>query len=793
MIKNYFKTAWRNLIRNKVFSIIAILGLAIGLAISILIFWGVNDEMTFDKSWSDAKNIYRLNATVKLGENTFDTWTGTPVPVAAYALENLPGVAAAVRYQMANNPLITFGDNHFIEKNAAYTEPAFFEMFHISFLHGNAKTALNDMKNVVLSRDAAVKYFGNVNNATGKILLINESQEPFTVSAVMENMPKKSSIRLDMLLSLDVVRKNFGGNGDWKTIDEDWGNFSSATFLRLNAGITPAILTKQLNKAHVQNNKYTKPGDINYILQPLNTIHLYNPDMSPGAISSLNLFTLIGILTLLISVINYVNLSTARATKRAKEVGLRRVVGADRKQLLLQFITEFVLIFIAALMITFLVLPVLIPLYQQISGKNYDIDYWQFSTLKIIGLIALGTISLASLYPAWILSSFNPIQVLKSNFNTKAKGGFLRKALVVIQFSFSIILIICTIVVAKQLHFIQTKNLGFNKENVFAVELNGKLSKQLPAITQELKTNKNISEVSFATDYILAMGSSTDGFTWPGKPENSTAHVNVMEVMANFPDMMQLKFVQGTGFTNTPADSGYFLVNESAVKEMSLKNPIGTPIELWGQKGEIKGILKDFNNKSLKENIQPAIFSINHSDWGGVLYVKTKAGTAKEAVAVTEKVFKVFGNIKPFEYQFLDDNFDAMYRREMQMASLFTFFAATAILLSCLGLFGLAVFTAERRTKEIGIRKVLGATVESISLLISKEFTWLVIIANIIAWPVAWYSMNKWMQAFAYKTEITWWIFFVAAFGALLLALLTIGTQAIKAALSNPVKSLRTE
>jgi putative ABC transport system permease protein len=401
---------------------------------------------------------------------------------------------------------------------------------------------------------------------------------------------------------------------------------------------------------------------------------------------------------------------------------------------------------------------------------------------------------LASIYPAWLLSCFNPIQVLKSNFSKAAKGGLLRKSLVVVQFSFSIILIICTLVVSKQLHYIQTKQLGFDKENIFTVELNQKTGKQLGAILHDLKADKSVAGVSFATDNILDMGSSTDNIKWPGKPADIQAKIGPMEVAYNFTSLMQLQFAAGDGFTGTVADSSYYLVNESAVKEMNLKNPVGARIELWDRPGQIKGVLRDFNNTSLKGLIEPTILLINRSsDWGGTLYVKTMPGAASKAVEATEKICKAFDQLNPFEYQFLDDNFDAMYRREAQTARLFRFFAAIAVILSCMGLFGLAVFTAERRTKEIGIRKVLGASVQNISFLLSREFSWLVIVANVIAWPVSWYAMHKWIEDFAYRTTISWWIFAGAGIVALLLAVLTIISQAIKAAIANPVKSLRVE
>ena len=794
MLKNYVLTAWRNLVRSRVYSLIAICGLSIGLAVSILLFWGANDELIYDRGWPEGDRIYRLNATVKMGDNAFDTWTNTPVPIAALALRSYPDIEKAARFAKAGKQVATAANRLFVEKNPVYTEPAFFELFHLSFLSGNANTAFTNPNGMVLSRDGAVKYFGSVDQAIGKTLLVGEKQDPYIVSAVIENMPVKSELRLDMLLSLDAKRKTFRGNGDWKTMDEDWGNFSVSTFFLLKKGADIPRLEKELTAAHLKNNHYVKEGGIRYLLQPLNTLRLYNADMSANGIRIVRLFILIGLLILLIAVINYVNLSTARATKRAREVGLRKVVGASRKQLLAQFLVEFVMIFIASLILCMALLPLLAPIYQQISGKSYRIDYWDADTLKIIGLVALATILTASLYPAWLLTWFNPIEALKTNYSRTAKGGFLRKLLVVIQFSFSIILIICTLVVSKQLHFIQTKQLGFDRENVFTVELGRKTGKQLPAILHELKSNRDISDVSFASDKLLNLESSTDNIQWPGKPAGIQAKIGPMDVAYNFTTLMKLQFADGDGFTGAPADSGYYLVNEAAVKEMALPKPVGTLIELWGRPGQIKGVLKDFNNVSLKEAVQPAIFQISQSaDWGGTLYVKTRPGKAREAVEATEKTCRAVDKIMPFEYHFLDDDFDAMYRREAQTASLFKSFAIVAILLSCLGLFGLAVFTVERRTKEIGIRKVLGANVRDVSLLISMEFGRLVIIANIIAWPVSWYAMHKWIEDFAYRTSISWWIFLGAGLVALLLAMVTVISQAMKAAWVNPVISLRME
>lgn len=792
MIKNYIKTAWRNLLRSKAYSIIAVAGLAIGLAVSILLFWGVNDELIYDTQLPDAANIYRLNAKIKMGDDNYATWPNTPAPEGPTALKTFPSIKQMARLT-GSKVLVNVGDQTTYEKQAAYTEASFLEIFRLHIIEGNAKNALSDMNSVVLSNSTAIKYFGSAKNAIGKTMNVTEKQLPFVVSAVYEDMPLRSSVRKDMLLSLDVIRKNFGGNGKWKTIDEDWGTFNYTTFLQFAPGANVNAVAKSLAEVHVKNNQYVKPGDVTFIMQPLNSLRLYNPDLSPAGIKIVRIFMIIGVLIILIAVINYINLSTARATKRAKEVGLRRVIGADRKQLIIQFVAEFVIIFLAALILAFILIPALAPVYKNISGKNYTIDYWQLSTLKIIGWVGLGTIVLASLYPAWVLSSFNPSEVLKATFNAPAKGGWLRKGLVILQFTFSITLIICTVVISKQMYYIQHINLGYNRDNTFTVSVNKKIGDHLPAVMNDLKADRHIVDVAFASDNILDMGTSTDNISWPDK-KNTQAHISPMDITPNFTSMMGMQFAEGSGFTGTPADSGYYVVNESAVEMMGLKHPLGTVISLWGQPKQIKGVLRDFNNGSLKIAIKPAIFSAaDPTVYGGVLYVKTQSAFTKESIGKTSQVYQTYNPAHPFEYTFLDDNFEAMYRQESRAAQLFKAFAFITILLSCMGLFGLAVFTAERRVKEIGIRKVLGASVKDISVLISGEFSWLIIIANVISWPLAWYLTHAWLQDFTYRTGISWWIFALCGLLSLVLALLTISSQAIRASMANPIKSLKAE
>ena len=797
MFKNYLKISWRNIRRNKTYSFIAIIGLAVGLSVSILVFWGVNDELSYDSTWPDASNIYRINPQYKNEENTTTLRTAT-MPLAAAALKEIPSVRNIARYRSAYRLIVVSSGHHpFLEKKAAYTEPSFFSLFHIHFLIGDMKTALSQVNDIVLSRDAAIRYFGSVNAAIGRQLLIGQSKpEPFKVSAIMENMPEKSSIQLDMLLSLDQVRKNFGGNGEWKTIDEDWGNNYYTSYIRLQPGTDSHAIEKKLVSITMKNNHYIKSGEMKVILQPLNKLRLYAPDMHPDGMKIVRIFFLTGILILLIAIINYVTLSTARATKRAHEVGLRCVIGAKRKQLIWQFVTEFILIFVIALFIAvFLLLPILAPLYKNLSGKDYTIDYWSFSTFKIILIVAFSTILLGGLYPAWILSAFKPIQVLKSNFVGSQKGNLFRKLLVILQFSFSILLIICTIVISRQLHYIQTVNLGFNKENVFVTQISPKNANSSEYILQKLKADPNIIDACYAQENILDMGTRTDNIQWPGKaPDDYSAIIYPMGVSPNFTSLMKMKFVNGSGFTNTLRDSGYYLINEAAAKEMNLKKPVGTVIKFRGYAGMIRGVLKDFHNTSFKSSINPTIFYMyKYPASGFYLYVKAAGVNISKSIDVTKRVLQSTDDASPFEYTFLDEDFEKMYRREIQSATLFKIFAAITILLSCMGLLGLAVFMAERKVKEIGIRKVLGASVTDMTALLSGSFLKLILISIIIAMPVGWWIMNNWLQDYAYRISMHWWTFLIAGMLVIFLAMITVSFQAIKAAMTNPVKSLRTE
>jgi len=791
MIKNYIKTAWRNLLRNKAYSLVAILGLAIGLAVSILLFWGVNDELSYDTQLKDAPNIYRVNARAKISGH-YQTWVTTPGPIGLAAIKNCPDVKRMAR-TAGGQALVNVGTSISYEDHVAYTDPAFFNIFDIHFIEGDAKTAISEDNYVALSNSLAVKYFGSAKKAVGKIMTITEKQLPFMVSAVYEDMPLRSSVRKNMILSLGYIRKNFGGNGSWKTIDEDWGDFDFTTFLQVKPGTNAKTLAGNLTAILYKSNPGTKDADITFLLQPLNMLRLYGPDLSPGGIKVVQIFILIGVLILLIAVINYINLSTARGTKRAKEVGLRRVVGAGRKQLMMQFVAEFLIIFLASLILAFILIPILVPVYQAISGKNYPIDYWQPSTLNIIVWVGLGTIAMASIYPAWVLSSFKPTEVLKATFNAPAKGGWLRKTLVVVQFTFSITLIICTVVVSKQLYFIQHTDLGYNRENTFSFWLNDNMGKHLQAFINEIKTDGHIVDVSYGDQNFMNMSGFTDNISWPGKTDKS-AHISTMDISSNFTSMIGLKFAQGSGFTGTASDSSYYVVNEATIQMMGLKHPVGTIINLWGKPKPIKGVLHDFNNTSLKGEIIPAIFKIaSQPISGGALYVKVRSAYAKEAIEKVEQIYRNYAPGHPFSYKFLDDAFDDMYRREIQTTQLFKAFAGVTILLSCMGLLGLAVFSAERRIKEIGIRKVLGASVKDISLLITGEFTTLIIIANIIAWPIAWYLTHQWLQDFSYRISVSWWLFLLCGLVSLTIAIFTVSSQAIKAAMVNPVKSLKAE
>ncbi len=786
MIKNYFKTAWRNLWKNRFYSTINLLGLSVGLAIGLIILLWVKDELSYDRFHEQSAHLYRVVSNVGSGTGK-QSWGSVPAPVAVYSLDEIPEVKAAVR--IASNykySVYKSGDKEFKANKTAYVDPSFFTLFNFPILEGNKGFPFPDNNSIVITASIAKKYFGN-ENPIGKIIQA-DNKDNFTVRSVMADFPKNSTLQYDILFPIDRMVKEYRYNQYWPSMNADWGNYFCLTFLQVAPQASIANIEKKLTQLQREHNKFEKTSY--YQLQPMTKMHLYAPDGSSSAMQTVRIFFVVAILLLLIACINYINLSTARSMLRAKEVSVRKIIGAAKMQLFLQFIVETLILFVLSTVLAIALIYVLMPFYNNLSGKDASFSLSDPNVWTIIGITIIGTLIASSIYPALLLSSFKPILALKGKISIGIGNTRFRQVLVVTQFSLSVMLIIGTLVIGRQMKYIQEKSLGYDKSHVFTVNMRA-MDKHYEAVKADLLKQPGITGITSADGNLVALGSTTGDTDWEGKDPNSMFIVNPMAIDKDFIGQMKLQFAAGTGFTGSKSDTANIILNETAVREAGIKDPIGKWFSLWGTKCRIIGVAKDFHFSSLKNKIEPAVFY--YSDANSVLYVKTTSQEASKAIAAVEKRWKQYNAGFPFEYTFLDDWYDQLYKSDQRTSSLFNVFASIAILISCLGLFGLATYTAQVKTREIGIRKVLGASVVSVTGLLAKDFVKLVLIAIVIATPIAWYAMDKWLQNFEYRTHISLVLFVLAGIIALFIALATVSTQAIKAALTNPVKSLKSE
>jgi len=608
----------------------------------------------------------------------------------------------------------------------------------------------------------------------------------------MKDFPQNSTLNFEMLMPMawdaDYFAKS-GGNGDWKTMDEDLGNFSFQTYVELKPGTNPEIVGQKLTKLFRDKKGEDAKNDF-FSMQPLTSRHLVSNDGNAGAKQIVQIFLAVGILILIIACINYVNLATARAMLRSKEVSMRKVIGAERWQLFMQFIAESALMFIFSTALALVLVYLLLPLYNSIAGKSLVVNLFDGKILFVIIVAIIGSMALSSVYPAILLSAFKPLQALKGEISGKMGKTTFRKVLVVTQFVFSVALIISTIVISNQLRYIKSKDVGYNREQVFSFQLKGSLASHPDAVRQTLLSQPGVLAVAGSGNSILGEFNSTGDTEWEGKQQGRTFLIHTNFINEAFIPLLGMKLAQGSNFTGA-GDSAHFILNEAAIRETGIKNPIGKRFQLWNRKGTIIGVVKDFNYATLRKEISPLIFVYNKNN--SILYVKTTGRDASKAIAAAQNIWKQYGSEYPFSYSFLEEDFGKMYEADQRTGVLFNVFAVVAIFISCIGLIGLATFTAQMKTKEIGIRKILGASIYSISNLLAREFLVLVGLAFLIASPVAWWAMDKWLQNYAYRVNISWWVFAVTAFIVLLIALMAVCFQSLKAALSNPIRSLRTE
>ena len=804
MFQNYFKIAWRNLIRNKAFSGINILGLALGMGCSLLIFLWVQDELQVDNYHVNGPQLYNVMQR-QFYDGKVETGRFTPGVLADELKKQFPEIVHAAGYT-GWEAQMTFAVGDRINKETGHWAGAdWFKMFSIPLLAGTPATALTSPTGMAISRKVAEFYFGNPVAALGKSIRIDNKRD-YQVTAVFENLPDHSSDKYDFLINWqDCVTRN-----PWM---KEWGNNGPHTRIMLRPDANVANLDAKLKPfLRKYNNDIGKSFDAQLFLQAYPDGYLYsnfkNGKQDGGRIEYVRLFSLVAVFLLLIACINFMNLATARSVKRAREVGVRKVIGAVRSILAGQFIGEALLFTFMALVVAVLLVFFLLPSFNSLTGKQISLQATQASFWLLLLGMTLVTGVIAGSYPALFLSSLEPVRVLKGTLRFGSGARLFRQGLVVFQFVLSMLLIVGTIVVYRQVNYVQTTNLGYERENLIYVPVEGDLTTQsnYKTFKDQLLQQPGIASVSSMMEAPTNIGSSTGGVTWPGKDPN--VNIELTQTAVGY-DLMKTLKVKLTGRDFSPefsTDTTNYIINEAAAKRIgytnrsrtgrpaeSAESAVGQPITMWGKPGKIIGVMEDFHFQSLHIPIAPLILRLSTEPGSQNFLIRTQPGQTTQALASIETLWKQLNPKFPFAYRFADDEYQKLYKSETVVGSLATYFAFLAIFISCLGLFGLSAFTAEQRTKEIGVRKVLGASVGGIIGLLSKDFLKLVLIAIVISSPLAWYAMNQWLQGFAYKLEISWWVFALAGVLALGIALLTISFQSVKAALMNPVTSLRSD
>ncbi|MEP6594459.1 MAG: ABC transporter permease [Ginsengibacter sp.] len=790
MFKNYLKTAFRNLWKNKAFSFINIMGLALGLACSLLIMLWVNDEYKVDTFHKNGSRLYSVIERQYRDGQVF-AFHGGPGVLADEMKKILPEVQYATNY--AWNDLSTFeANNKIIKENGNHSGRDFFKIFTYPLLQGNAATALQTPLDIAISKKMAGDFFGSPAKAIGKTIRYQNNKD-LKITAVFDNLPQNSTPQFDYILNW----QSFLERNSWA---KDWTNNGPATYIVLREGTNAKTFEKKIARFLDNYNKeQTAHSYIRLGMQRYGDIYLYSNfdkqgKISGGRIQYVQLFSLVAVFILLIACINFMNITTARSVKRAKEIGIRKVVGAFRFALIRQFIGEALLIVLTAIIISLATVMLLLPLFNQLTGKQIHIPLADPTFWLILTGLLLITGFISGSYPALYLSSFKPVRVLKGSLKFSSGALWFRKGLVVFQFMLSIILISGTIVVSKQVNYIQTVNLGYDRENLLYIPLEGDLTAKYQLFKNQSLQMPGIKNISRITGIPTQIENGTGGVEWEGKDPTVDIEFTHSEVGYDFIKTMHLQLVQGRDFSKDFAtDSAGYIINESALKRIGYKDPVGKPLTFWQKKGTIVGVLKDFHFNSLHVPINPLVLRLGENiEWGNAL-VKTAPGKTKEALASLEKVCKNLNPKFPFTYKFSDEEYQKLYKSEQVVSQLARYFAFLAIFISCLGLLGLVMFTSEQRTREFGIRKVLGASPGSLFNLLSKEFLLLVLIAVVIASPIAWIAMDKWLQDYSYRVNMSLWMFLLAGVVAILIALVTVSFQVIKAAVANPVKSLRTE
>lgn len=793
MFKNYFKTTWRNFSRNKTFSILNVAGLAVGIACAGLIFLWVEYNVNYNRSIPDLEHIYGVENNQTYGKDMY-TFFANPTLAKDALLQEFPGVVSATRHNDAN--VIISLEEKRLAQSGAYVDTAFLQMFGLSMIRGNATTALNDISQIAISQKLAKNFFGN-DDAINKTLLVDN--QPYKVSAVYKDIPQNVQFYgQDFFLPYQVFYNQYKDQGIGA-----WGNNWTSTWVKLNPHTNIADFNKKLGKLIQEKNPQVTNQSL--WLYPLKRMHLYGnfvngkEDATTGTIQYVKMFSIVAFIILIIACINFMNLSTARSEKRAKEIGMRKVLGSTRAGLVGRLLSESLVVAYIAVLLAIIIIACVLPLFSNLIGVQLSLQVWH--PLHMLFLLVIGAICglVAGSYPALYLSSFNPIRALKNQVARNAgNAGIVRKGLVVMQFTVSVIIIIAVILVYRQIQFTKNRELGFKKDNVLYVPVTPNLVKSYPSLKQNVLATNDASAVSLGAFSPMSMYNNGGGWKWEGKDPTADVLVTSVGADADYLTTFGIALQDGRDFSRDPKmDSANIIINESFAKLMGKAGHVGG--KLWrgdnpGDAVTIKGITKDFVYNNMNKMHPAPLFFFNNPNAANYIFIKLKPSkNIQGSISRLQAVFRNADATQPFDYHFVDSDFEQKFKYQQFIGSLATIFGALAVFISCLGLFGLSAFMAEQRTKEIGVRKVLGASVTGITALLSKEFLKMVLLSCIIAFPLAYWMMYNWLQDYEYRIGIQWYVFVVAGVAALFIAFITISSQALRAAMTNPIKALRSE
>ena len=786
MFKTNLKIAWRNLIKDKQFTLLNVLGLSAGIACALLIFLWVNDEFNYDKFFKNNDRVYKLMEQRSNGSGDISYSEESSGKLSDAVKQSVSGVeyAAAVAPPgwFPSNTLSANDKN--IKANGQYAQRDYFNIFSFPLIEGDRNKVLADNSSIVLLDDLATKLFGTTNNIIGKPVDFDHDTT-FFVSGIFKKMPANSSQQFDFVLSFDY----FGTIKPWVT---DWYSTGPLNYVLLKPGVDANVFKMSVADVINKNRNDTNTKVFPMKFSDVYLHNNYNGNVqSGGRIEYVKLFSLLALFVMIIACINFMNLSTAKASRRFKEVGIKKVVGAGRRQLILQFLTESFLLTLFALMVAIGIAMLLLPAFNQLTGKHISLHFtWQM----IVAMIGIGLITgfVAGSYPALYISKFNPLAILKGKLNTSTAELLSRKGLVVFQFTLSTILIVAVFIIYQQIQFIQNTDPGYNKNNILRLAAEGNLHDKQDVFIAELKNIPGVNNASATNHRMVGHNYATGGLNWPGKPDNDETYFEGFEVGYDFVETMGMHIKDGRNFSRSyGADSATIIINEAAAKAMNMKDPVGKTVRLYRNPLQIIGVVKDFHFESMHDEIKPSFLQLLPRT--GTIVASIQSNNQQSTIKSIENLYEKFNPGFPFTFNFLDEAYQQQYESETRVSALSKYFAGLAIIISCLGLFGLAAFTAQKRRKEIGIRKVIGASASRITVMLSTDFLKLILISTLIAFPVSWWTMHSWLQGFAYRINIGPVVFLMAEGSVILITIITISFQAIKAAMANPVKSLRTE